>query len=189
MSKSKKRSLLLLAAAAIVFCAVCLAYSYFIEPNRLVVANEEIKIKGWDPAFDGLRIALISDIHGGSNGASAKNIRRVVETTNAQNPDLIVLLGDSVSQGATRRPMHEKPLLMPMREVADNLSGLEARLGVFVVLGNHDGWYGDDEVAAELGRTLDFFKLPKPEKTEVLAAFAAHKGEVTAGYVEAPKRG
>lgn len=39
-----------------------------------------------------------------------------------------------------------------------------------------------DEVAAELGRTLDFFKVPKPEKTEVLAAFAAHKDEVTAGY-------
>src|SRR6478672_4863892 len=33
-----------------------------------------------------------------------------------------------------------------------------------------------DEVAAELGRTLDFFKVPKREKTEVLAAFAAHKG-------------
>lgn len=42
-----------------------------------------------------------------------------------------------------------------------------------------------DEVAAELGRTLDVFKVPKPEKTEVLAAFAAHKDEVTAGYVAA----
>src|SRR5450631_2740306 len=40
-----------------------------------------------------------------------------------------------------------------------------------------------DEVAAELGRTLDFFKIPKREKTEVLTAFAAHKNEVTAGYV------
>jgi len=46
-----------------------------------------------------------------------------------------------------------------------------------------------DEVAAELGRTLDFFKIPKREKGEVLAAFAAHKDEVTAGYVENPKRG
>ena len=44
-----------------------------------------------------------------------------------------------------------------------------------------------DEVAAELGRTLDFFKVPKREKGEVLAAFAAHKDEVTAGY--AAKRG
>jgi len=44
-----------------------------------------------------------------------------------------------------------------------------------------------DEVAAELGRTLDFFKVPKREKDETLAAFAAHKNEVTAGYVA--KRG
>ena len=45
-----------------------------------------------------------------------------------------------------------------------------------------------DEVAAELGRTLDFVKVPKREKAEVLAAFAAHKDEVTAGYTAA-KRG
>jgi hemoglobin len=38
-----------------------------------------------------------------------------------------------------------------------------------------------DEVAAELGRTLDFAKVPAKEKGEVLAAFAAHKNEVTAG--------
>jgi hemoglobin len=41
-----------------------------------------------------------------------------------------------------------------------------------------------DEVAAELGRTLDFFKVPEREKAEVLAAFAAHEGEVTQGYPE-----
>jgi hemoglobin len=41
-----------------------------------------------------------------------------------------------------------------------------------------------DEVAAELGRTLDFAKVPKREKDEVLAAFAAHKDEVTAGSRE-----
>ncbi|CAN5403842.1 hypothetical protein BH09PLA1_BH09PLA1_34170 [soil metagenome] len=39
-----------------------------------------------------------------------------------------------------------------------------------------------DEVAAELGRSLDHFKVPAREKGEVLAAFAAHKDEVTAGY-------
>jgi hemoglobin len=37
-----------------------------------------------------------------------------------------------------------------------------------------------DEVAAELGRTLDFVGVPEREKEEVLAAFAAHKGEVIA---------
>ena len=39
-----------------------------------------------------------------------------------------------------------------------------------------------DEVAAELGRSLDLAKVPAREKGEVLAAFAAHKNEVTAGY-------
>jgi hemoglobin len=38
-----------------------------------------------------------------------------------------------------------------------------------------------DEVAAELARTLDAFQIPAQEKDEVLAAFAAHKGEVTEG--------
>ena len=38
-----------------------------------------------------------------------------------------------------------------------------------------------DAVAGELARSLDFFKVPQREKDEVLAAFAAHKGEVTEG--------
>jgi hemoglobin len=38
-----------------------------------------------------------------------------------------------------------------------------------------------DEVAAELERTLDFVGVPEQEKGEVLAAFAAHKSEVTEG--------
>ena len=44
-----------------------------------------------------------------------------------------------------------------------------------------------DEVAAKLGRTLDFVKVSQREKEEVLAAFAAHKNEVTAGYMAAAK--
>jgi hemoglobin len=42
-----------------------------------------------------------------------------------------------------------------------------------------------DEVAAELARSLDHFKVPEREKGEVLAAFAAHKGEVNQGYLAA----
>ena len=45
-----------------------------------------------------------------------------------------------------------------------------------------------DEVAAELGRTLDVLKVPDGEKNEVLAAFAAHKDEVTAGYLAAIRK-
>jgi hemoglobin len=44
-----------------------------------------------------------------------------------------------------------------------------------------------DAVAAELANTLDFFKVPEREKGEVLGAFAAHKNEVTTGYMAAAR--
>ena len=40
-----------------------------------------------------------------------------------------------------------------------------------------------DEVSAELGRTLDYFKVPQREKEEALAAFDAQKSDVTAGSI------
>jgi hemoglobin len=44
-----------------------------------------------------------------------------------------------------------------------------------------------DAVAGELASTLDFFKVPAREKGEVLGAFAAHKNEVTTGYMAAAR--
>ena len=45
-----------------------------------------------------------------------------------------------------------------------------------------------DEVAAELGRTMAFVGVPQREQDEVLAAFAAHKDEVTEGALAALSR-
>lgn len=130
----------------------CLGYAYFIEPDRLVVKHDTISIKGWAPAFDGLKIAMIADIHGGSNNVTEERLREIVARTNAERPDLIVLLGDYVSEEQLGPAGGQRALRMPMATIADNLTGLQAKYGVYAVLGNHDGWYGDEKVAAELTR-------------------------------------
>lgn len=125
-----------------------LGYAYFIEPRRLLVNEYEVKVKNWDPAFSGLRIAAISDVHGGSNGVDQARLRQIVETTNAQSPDVVVLLGDFVSQTRERDETGRRTLKMPVSEIASGLAGFNAKYGVFVVLGNHDGWFDNSEIAA-----------------------------------------
>ncbi len=142
---NRTRTFLIALLSAFALGLLCLAYAYFIEPNRLAVTREVVRIKGWDPAFDGIKIVAISDIHGGSNGGSVEMMRRLVKTANTENADVIVLLGDYVSNNNDHTSIR-----MPMSVIAENLSGLRAKSGVYAVLGNHDGWYGNDTVASSL---------------------------------------
>lgn len=141
------KKILRFAAVTLVAAVCCLLYAYFIEPQRLIVNESELVTENWDPAFDGLRIVALSDIHAGSNGVDEAKLRRIVETVNSLDADLVVMLGDFVATTRDRQSV-----FMPMSAIAEHLKGMRARYGVFAVLGNHDGWHGDSNVADGLER-------------------------------------
>jgi uncharacterized protein len=148
MPLTRKTKLLLIYVPFFLVGAVLALWAFVIEPSRLLMNSSELKVNRWDKAHNGLRIVAISDIHGGSNFVTEARIREVVEKANAQNPDLIFLLGDYVSQ----QHLDRKKLKMPISTIADNLAGLKAKYGVYAVIGNHDNWYDETKVEDELSR-------------------------------------
>lgn len=131
----KLSTLIEVTSALFAVALICVGYAYFIEPGRLVVNNYELKLDGWNPSFDGFRVALISDLHAGSGYVDEEKLRKVVAMTNAENVDAVFILGDFVSQNRQTRSLRMEPAIL-----AEALRGMRARYGVFAVLGNHDEW-------------------------------------------------
>ncbi len=119
---------------------------------NFAVRREQVVIPDLPSAFDGLRVAHISDMHCGSF-ASTDSVERAVELIMNEKPDIICFTGDMVNNKAEEAE--------PFREV---LSRLKAPMGVFSVLGNHD--YGDYvpwDSAIEKKANLDRLKTLQKE--------------------------
>lgn len=98
------------------------AYDYQVRRKTLILPN-------LPAAFDGITMGQISDIHSGSfyNKTAVKG---GVEMLLGEKPDFIFFTGDIVNDMATE-----------MRDYQDIFSKINAPLGVYSSLGNHD--YGD----------------------------------------------
>lgn len=108
----------------------------WVEPARLVVHRKELRVPRWPTALSGLRVALLSDLHVGSPHWDLAHLRELVERTNAEHPDLILLAGDYEINGVWFGSH------VAIEPIAAELARLRAPLGVVAVLGNHDWWNG-----------------------------------------------
>ena len=119
------------------------------------VSRVEVELANLPPAFDGLTIAQLTDIHHGIY-TGADYIDRCVQIVNGLQPDLIALTGDFTYGG--------KKYVEPCAEV---LSRLRARIGTYAVLGNHDYYVGASSVAVALNRAGCAVMIDKLDRLEL----------------------
>lgn len=107
--------------------AASVYYANRIEPARVEVRELSLVLRRLDREFDGYRVALISDIHMDGWMTPAR-IAKIFELLNDQEPDLVAIAGDYVTD----------TVMLDSRELSNALSRIEAKDGVVGVLGNHD---------------------------------------------------
>jgi hypothetical protein len=123
---TRRRFIKRLAAAGVAGVVGAGAYGGLFEPYNYELTETDILIRDLPEAFEGFRIAQVSDVHH-SSIVSAGEVRRVVELANSARADLVALTGDYTT--ASRKYVE------PAAEI---LGGLRAPHGVWAVLGNHD---------------------------------------------------
>jgi predicted MPP superfamily phosphohydrolase len=110
-----------------------------------------VPIAGLHESHCGLEIVHLTDLHIG-NGLEGEHLDALVEHANALEPDVIVLTGDIFDFDPSY-----------VEDGARRLAGLQARLGVYAVLGNHDVHTGADHVAEGLQRLAPGIRLLRGE--------------------------
>lgn len=105
-----------------------LFYGSFVGFDQIIVREMTYESAELPESFDGYRIVQFSDAHVGTYiGGREHLLSAVVDTINAQSPDMVVFAGDLQN----REPQEIRPFV-------DVLGGIKAKDGVFSVIGNHD---------------------------------------------------
>ncbi len=103
-------------------------YAVQIEPKWLTIERVRVPLKGLKPNLAGLKIVQLSDIHLHPH-TQIELVEKAVQTVNELTPDLILLTGDYVLAKAES-----------IFDLAPALARMDARYGIYGILGNHDLW-------------------------------------------------
>jgi hypothetical protein len=110
------------------------AYAGAVEPFGLIVTPYAFTPPGW-PAGRKLTISVIADLHAGGPDMTLPHVAHVIDTANALHSDLVVLLGDFKAWYRFKtEPVADE-------DWAAELARLQAPLGTWAILGNHDWWH------------------------------------------------
>lgn len=128
-----------------IFAFLSMLYGITGGKYRYTVNKIKVKINGLPKAFQGFKIAQISDIHAGTFD-SITQVEKGVQMLNDQNTDLFVFTGDLIN-------FHKDEIDPYIQTFAK----IKAPFGTYSILGNHD-YYGIQNVAkSEKGNYFNEF--------------------------------
>ncbi len=136
-------------------------WGFWWEPASLFTREYDLALPGWPASARELRIAVLADLHTGSPHNDLEKLQEVVRVTNLARPDLVLLAGDFVIHGVMGGYFVEP------ESSARVLRSLQAPLGVYAVLGNHDWWFD----GARVRKALEGEGIPVLEDRAVPLAF------------------
>lgn len=153
-----RRRILAGAAGLIGLSAAATAvYAGGVEPQGLVVTRYALNPPGW-PTGRKLSITVIADLHAGGPDMMLPHVRQVVDTTNLLKSDVVVLLGDYIATYDFANTRIPDPIW------ATELARIDAPLGIWAILGNHDWWHD----LAGVRRALAGVQIPVLENKAVM---------------------
>ena len=155
MFASRRRKICTLASLFVLALGL---WGFWLEPASLYNEHHPIHLPNWPEPCDGLRIAVLADLHVGSPFNGLDKLDRIVDLTLNARPDLILLAGDYVIHGVIGGAK------VAPEAIAQGLRRLAAPLGVFAVLGNHDWW----EDGPRIRRALESVGIPVLEDSSRL---------------------
>lgn len=121
-----------------------MAYGFLVEPGRIRIEKVRLKLKRLAPAFSGIRLAQISDIHIGG-WMNAERLQHVVDRVVEEKPDVVLITGDFLlGEG------FDEDFDSLIQDLIAVLSPLAASIPIYAVLGNHDYWTNAGAVRAML---------------------------------------
>ena len=137
---SRRKFLIRLGVSAIGLTALD---AFGFEPRALELEEPEVSIHGLASAFDGYRIAILSDFH--LPLVSREFVRRAIDMANSMKPDIFALPGDFVHG-------KHKHIVQFMPSFESFFDGAVAPDGIVGTLGNHDHWMGAKLVRNEIAK-------------------------------------
>jgi len=170
LSANKRSTAKRVALAFTLIAPAVLAWLYHVATLDPIIRSTTVDVQNLAMP---VRLVLMSDIHVAGPDMPPSRVRRIVEQINALRPDIIVIAGDFVSD--KKLSTHK----YGVEEAITPLAGLNARLGVLAVLGNHDHWRDADGARRELQRA----------GIRVLDNDAVRIGPLTIGGVDDPFTG